>query len=97
MIYFVVLVAAAVCAVPVPILDLDQLTDSADLIVVGGITSIVERGRTMVKAADGQEQPARSMTGEMQVDHVLKGLAVSTVTFRFVLLQRNSDARLFSL
>jgi hypothetical protein len=77
--------ADLVAAAPVPILKVADLVSRADLIVMGRIEYVADDGPTFVQTPNGQVQ-ARSMAGQIQVDHVFKGvLQGSTVRIRFAL------------
>jgi hypothetical protein len=70
-------------AVGVSALDLDALTADSDVIVVGPVISVHEVGATRVTVFS-QEYPARTLTGMVHVDRVLKGALPSDfVSFRF--------------
>jgi hypothetical protein len=70
-------------ATPVPTLNLAKLVEQADVVAMGTVLAISDVGSTSVGGANGAIQ-ARSMLGELQVDHVLKGPAeIGSLQFRF--------------
>lgn len=70
---------------PIPVLDLDDLTKKADVILSGRVASVRETGKTVL-AFQSQEVPARIMIGEMRVDKILKGpIGESSLKVRFLL------------
>lgn len=70
-------------ATPIPVLDVQQLIDEADLIVVGNVQKLEDRGNTTVDLS-GQRIPARSFVAAIVADRVLKGSAdAATVQVRF--------------
>src|SRR5438034_10267406 len=87
-VHFVVLQllsAASLFATIIPTLDLSELTTRAELIVVGEVISIRDKGQTKIEVA-GHYLSASLMTGEARVDQVLKGhLNSASVTFEFLL------------
>lgn len=69
---------------PGPILDVDELTKKADLIVVGQVTSVREIGKEVFQT-ENERVPVRIMLGELRVDRVLKGTSdASSLRFRFL-------------
>jgi len=70
---------------PVRPLDLNALTESADVIVVGRVSSITQVGKTDAEVR-GILKPVRILRGEMSVDTVLKGkVEASDVAFSYLL------------
>lgn len=70
---------------PGPILDVDELTKKADLIVVGQVTSVREIGKEVLQT-ENERVPVRIMLGELRVDRVLKGTSdPPSLRFRFLL------------
>jgi hypothetical protein len=80
---FVIVIVSTGDATPVPILNLAKLVEQADVVAMGTVLAISDVGSTSVGGANGAIQ-ARSMLGELQVDHVLKGPAeIGSLQFRF--------------
>ncbi len=80
-----VLMAAVAAAIPVPGLDVAGLVARAHIVAAGRVGAVVDHGEAFVDTPSGRTVPARSMTGELLVDYMLKGPAdVSAVQFRFV-------------
>lgn len=72
-------------AIPVPALNLAELTRDSDLIVVGGVTNVWEEKRTSV-VIQGQAIAGRQLVAQLQVERVLKGqLEQRNFSFRFVI------------
>ena len=76
------LVPTTARAIPIPALDLKQLTSSADVIAVGQVTSVSDVGPATIKLGD-RTFSARQMVVGLQVVRLLKGTASSNLTFRF--------------
>ena len=70
--FIILLFAVLASSIPVPALNLDELTDKADLIVVSQVTSVREIGRTSLPVGN-EKVSARVMVSELRVDQVLKG------------------------
>jgi hypothetical protein len=64
----VVFATASLWTMPVPLFDLDELTTSADQVVVGTVTSLEEQGRVICNSLDGRNESGRSMHGVIEVD-----------------------------
>src|SRR5260221_5146127 len=80
-----VLVAPVAAAIPVAGLDGAGLVARAHIVAAGRVGAVVGRGEAFVDTPSGRRVRARSMTGELLVDSMLKGPAeVSAVQFRFV-------------
>jgi hypothetical protein len=76
---------ASVSAIPVPALDLPELTAASDLIVVGQVLAIREEGRTTINTQGGPVQ-ARQMVATLRAFRVLKGQAgAPSVSFGFLI------------
>ena len=74
-------------AIPLPALNLSELTRSSDLIAVGVVTSIVEGGPSTFDFRGGTVA-ARRMTATLRLRRVLKGhLNVSQIAFTFYVPQ----------
>lgn len=86
LLFMIVLLAESpASAIPIPSLDLPELTNSAALIVVGQVTGVSEDGTASVEVG-GQSVPARRMLVRLHVFRVLKGRAdASDITFGFVI------------
>ena len=69
---FFVLFATVGYAALVPVLDIAKLVERADIVVIGRIVHVADAGPASIDLANGQVQ-ARSMLGEVLVDHVFKG------------------------
>jgi len=64
--------------------DLEELTKGADLIVIGQVISVTERGPTAVPLGP-HNVSAHLMTGEVRMDRILKGsYSSSSLIFQFV-------------
>src|SRR6266550_1349994 len=72
-------------ALPQPALDLTELTKTADVIVVGQVTSVHDGGATIVQIA-GQSIHARQSTLQLNVVRVLKGPMFASFSFRVVIV-----------
>lgn len=72
-------------AVIVPVLNLDDLTSKASVIVVGRVVSMQQEERTTVSIG-GRTYPARNMLAELQIDTILSGTTKdgSLTLIRFV-------------
>lgn len=69
---------------PIPILNLADLTEKADLIVVGRLTAMRQNGTTIIDL-QGNRAVAIALIAEMQVDEVLKGsLPQGKLTFELL-------------
>src|SRR5260221_9427005 len=80
-----VLMAPVAAAVPVPALDVADLVARADIVAAGRVGAVVDHGEAFVDTPSGRRVRARSMSGELLVDSMLKGPAdVAAVQFRFV-------------
>jgi hypothetical protein len=77
----VMLLASSAGSIPVPLLDLDDLTNRADLIVLGQVVSLREVGVETIEAS-GVKVDAAILRGEIRADRVLKGPSTSRVAFR---------------
>src|ERR1700730_3312365 len=75
-------------AIPVPSLDLDELTDRATVIALGEVTKIQEQGTEDLQI-NGIHLRARVALGQIRVDHLLKGSSPANVLiFRFHLMDQ---------
>lgn len=71
--------------IPVPILDVPALAAASDLIVVGKVESTRDGGATLIDFA-GNSVAGRLVLCEVEVDHVLKGMASGRqISFRYSL------------
>ena len=78
-----VLIATVGYAAPVPVLDIAKLVERADIVVMGRIVHVADAGPAYIDMANGQVQ-ARSMLGEVLVDHIFKGApAERSLRFQF--------------
>ena len=75
---------ASQMSTPITPLDLSALTDRADLIAVGRVTTVSEEGSTTIDLQNSSI-PARRMVALLTVNSILKGQAdSSTLNFRFL-------------
>ncbi|MBV9926419.1 MAG: HEAT repeat domain-containing protein [Acidobacteria bacterium] len=75
--------ADAAAAIPVPALNLPELTTNASLVAAGQVTAVREDGRTSIEAR-GQTVAARRMVATLRLFRVLKGPSdAPTVSFVF--------------
>lgn len=80
-----VLFGAITVAIPVPVLDVADLAERADLIAVGQIVSVTQENSQTVDI-DGVPTPVHMTAGTMRVDQILKGtIDSSQLRFEFVL------------
>lgn len=69
---------------PISPLDLSALSDGADLIAIGRVTTVSEGGSTTIDLQN-RSLPARRMVALLTVNNILKGQAnSSTLNFRFL-------------
>jgi hypothetical protein len=79
------LIGPVAAAIPVPGLDVAGLVARADIVAAGRVGAVVDHGEAFVDTPSGRRVLARSMTGELLVDYMLKGpVDVSAVQLRFV-------------
>jgi hypothetical protein len=72
-------------AIPIPALNLPELTSGSALIVVGQVIGVSEDGAASVEVG-GRSVPARRMLARLHVSRVLKGRAdASDISFGFVI------------
>src|SRR5215471_10894949 len=72
-------------SIPIPIFDVPDLVEKADLIPVGQILSVRQEGLAAVDV-DGLHTQIRTMVAEMRVDQVLKGrIDSSQLRFEFTI------------
>jgi hypothetical protein len=69
---FVLMSATAAFGQPVPVLNVQQLVDEADLIIVGSIHSVSETGSVLLDV-HGRRTPAKALVADILPDRVLKG------------------------
>ena len=82
---FVATFVLSLSAVPVPPLDVPNLTDSAELIVVGRVAHVWETSRSDMEVR-GTIMPVQAIRADMQVDRVLKGtLNILPLTIEFLM------------
>lgn len=67
-------------SVPIPPLNLPELTNGSDLIVVGQVTNLVKGGRTTIKWQN-ETIPAWQMVATFRVDRIVKGQLSQTNLF----------------
>jgi hypothetical protein len=67
---------------PIPALDLDVLSNEADLIAVGRVTNLREVGRESIVVGSSTVL-ARIRVGEIQADSVLKGNHLMRIPFKY--------------
>ena len=68
-----------------PALNLEELTQSADLVLVGEVTSVKDLYRTVMEVRGHLEEPVTIRQGEMRVDTILKGSTDSSaISFQFI-------------
>ena len=77
------LVVSSALAVIVPLPDLDKLTDTSTLIVVGELTSVQRTIRTATIDFNQRSINVRVQSGTLRIDQVLKGNQQSPLTFEF--------------
>lgn len=71
-------------AIPIPTLDLAQLTRESDLIAVGQVINVWEESRTSI-IMQGQYIQARQLRAQLQVERVIKGqLVQNNISFKFL-------------
>jgi hypothetical protein len=73
--------ADAALASIIPLLDVSALCDRADLVIVGRVVDVRQRGPTII-VNDGTSSPGRLMVARLDVERVLKG-AVDSTAFDF--------------
>ncbi len=85
LLYTIFTSATSATAGIVPGFDLKQMTDGADLIAVGRVVAVDERGPAIAETPNG-EIPARAMVATLEVERLLKGGSTSaSVDFTFLL------------
>jgi hypothetical protein len=73
-----------VAAIPVPALNLFQLTAKSDVIVVAQVIGVREEGQTTMQA-HGQSFSARQMLATLRISRIVKGQPrTETVSFKFL-------------
>ena len=82
--FVVVLVAQKGTSVPVPVLDVPSLTQQSELVVVGKVESVRDLGPTTADI-QGRSVAAHIIVCQMDVSGVLKGVASSKLSIRYVL------------
>ena len=78
---------ASTSAVPVPALDLLDLSVKANLVVVGRLSVPVDTGTVMLNAGMTTETPGRLMRATLIVERMLKGTVSQPIDVRFVVPQ----------
>jgi hypothetical protein len=85
----VVMLAVPVACVIIPGLDVTRLTEEANLIVVGQVTSVWESDKTMIEV-QGNKVPARKMIGEIRSDRILRGPSdLRSIRFHYFLPEKS--------
>ena len=80
----VFLTVSVASAAPVPPFDLVALTKGADIVAIGLVGTVTERGYTSAETPTGPV-PAKLMSAEFNADQLLKGsLDASTISFEFL-------------
>ena len=83
-------------AAPVPAFSLPVLTSAADVIAIGAIGAVDDRGPSAVPTPSGT-LPGRAMVAELRVDRLLKGqLATNRLTVRFAIPDKPNGYRTLS-
>ncbi|MGH9765345.1 MAG: hypothetical protein ACREDR_07220, partial [Blastocatellia bacterium] len=79
LLYFVMVMAwTSPCqATIIPVLDLHRLTDSADIVAVGEVVRVTDRGFDSIKIGN-QQETVRRQVYRLRIERSLKGLPRST-------------------
>jgi len=78
-----IIFSIATAGIPIPVLDVPDLAERANLVAIGQVISVAQTDVRTVEL-NGTTSRVRVMVGEMRVDHSLKGtLNVSHLSFEF--------------